>query len=553
MKLTPFGKLFIALVALAVLGFVGYKKFGDEIRAWAGASSTKDDGKSPTTGGTKSGTGEVTKDDFNNINSGLTDAPRTGGGDVKGGEAIADKALTRPLKVGINTWAGHAPGIIANGGMKPGSASSLYKKKYGLDVEFVLLEDPTAKLAAFIKGDIDIMWDTVDSYAREASELKERNLKARAIIQEDWSRGGDGIVALKTIKSVEDLKGKKVATTKYTPSHWLLLFLLSQSGLSPQDRAEIERNLVFTDEAPKAAALFKAAKVDAAVTWEPDLSGAVAAREKDAYVLVSTTSATNVIADTLVARQQLLDEAPKSVQSFVAGWFDAIGVMKEDPQGTNQIIADSLKLTPDDVSGMLSGLKLTPFADNALFFGLTGPKAYFDSLFNGAFVIWRKKGVVNTVVDAPDWKDQRFVASLAQTYAGQKVEESFAFKDKPTVKDRAIVNKSLSIHFTTGSPEIMPGSYFTLDSLGETMLSFGNTYLDVEGNTDARGNEAANKTLSQKRAEAVKEYLIKNFNIEPKRFITVGKGSSNPVAANETEDGRALNRRTDIKVVLNAQ
>lgn len=555
MKLTPFGKLFIALVALGVIGFIGWKKYGDEVRAWSGAGP-KQTGAGGTgaagTGGT--GTGQdVTKDDFSNINAGLTDAPKQGGMDVKGGEAVPDKSLNRPLRVGINTWAGHAPGIVANGGLKPGSAASLYKKKYGLDVEFVLLEDPSAKLAAFIKGDIDIMWDTVDSWAREASELKEKGLKARAILQEDWSRGGDGIVSLKTIKSVEDLKGKRIATTRYTPSHWLLLFLLSQSGLSPQDRNEIEKNLVWADEAPKAAAMFKAGKVDAAVTWEPDLSGAVAARENDAHVLVSTTAATNVIADTLVARQQLLDEAPKSVASFVAGWFDAISVMKEDPQGTNQIVADALKLTPDDVSGMLSGLKLTPYADNALFFGLAGPKPYFDSLFNGAFVIWRKKGVVNTVVDAPDFKDARFVAALASQYATQKVEESFAFKDKPKLNDRAIVNKSLSIHFTTGSDEIMPGSYFTLDSLGETMLAFGNTYLQVEGNTDSRGSETVNKTLSQKRADSVKAYLVQNFKIDEKRFVTVGKGSANPVAANTTEDGRALNRRTDIKVVLNAQ
>src|SRR5205814_8998793 len=128
-------------------------------------------------------------------------------------------------------------------------------------------------------------------------------------------------------------------------------------------------------------------------------------------------------------------------------------------------------------------------------------------LFKGAFVIWRKKGVLNKVVDAKDWADSRCVAALGDQYKSQKVEESFAFKDKPTVKDRAIVNKSLSIHFTTGSDEIMPGSYFTLDSLGETMLSFGNTYLDVEGITDSRGNEVANKSLSQKRADAVKAYL----------------------------------------------
>lgn len=545
MKLTPFGKLFIVLVALGVLGFVGYRKYGDQLKTWSGAQTAD--------AGTGSITADISKDDFNHISDGVSDAPRNGGLNVNGGGAVGEAKLNRPLKVGINTWAGHAPGIVANGGLNPGAASSLYKKKYGLDVQFVLLEDPTAKLAAFIKGDIDVMWDTVDSYAREASELKEKGLKARAIIQEDWSRGGDGIVSLKTIKSVEDLKGKRIATTKYTPSHWLLLFLLAQSGLSPQDRGDIEKNLVFADEAPKAAAMFKAGRVDAAVTWEPDLSGAVAARESEAHVLVSTTAATNVIADTLVARQDVIDTAPASLAAFVAGWFDAISVMKEDPQSTNQLIADALKLTPDDVSGMLSGLKLTAYADNALFFGLAGPKSYFDSLFNGAFVIWRKKGVVNTVVDAPDFSDKRFVAALAKDYAGQKVEESFAFKDKPKLTDRAIVNKSLSIHFTTGSDEIMPGSYFTLDSLGETLLAFGNTYLQIEGNTDSRGNEAANKTLSQKRAISVKEYLVKNFNVDPRRFVTIGEGSAKPVADNATEDGRALNRRTDIKVVLNAQ
>ncbi len=550
MKLTPFGKLFIALVALSVIGFVVYTRFGDQIRTWAGAAPKT------ATGGTTAGGQDVTKDDFAGINRDIVDAPRTGGVQVNAnttGAALGTSGLSRPLKVGINTWAGHAPGIVANGGMKGGNANSIYRKKYGLDVEFVLIEDPSAKLAAFIKGDIDLMWDTVDSYAREASELADKGLKAKAVIQEDWSRGGDGIVSLKTIKSVEDLKGKRIATTKFTPSHWLLLFLLSQSGLNQQERADIEKNLVFTDEAPKAAAIFKAGKVDAAVTWEPDLSGAVAARENDAHILVSTTAATNVIADTLVARQQIIDQSPKAIQDFVSGWFDAISAMKEDPDGSNKIVADSLKLTSDDVSGMLSGLKLTPFSDNALFFGLSGPKPYFDSLFNGAFVIWRKKGVISKVVDAPDWKDSRFVAALAPAFKDQKVEESFAFQGKPKVTDRAIVSKSLSIHFTTGSDEIMPGSFFTLDSLGETMLSFGNTYLDVEGNTDARGNEGVNKTLSQKRAESVKNYLIKNFSIEPKRFIAVGKGSANPIAPNDTEDGRALNRRTDIKVVLNAQ
>ena len=108
------------------------------------------------------------------------------------------------------------------------------------------------------------------------------------------------------------------ATTRFTPSHWLLLYLLSQSGLTPADKAQIEKNLVFTAEAPLAAAAFKSKNVDAAVTWEPDLSGAVKARGDEAYILVSTTAATNVIADVLVAQNELVEKSPETIIIFAS-------------------------------------------------------------------------------------------------------------------------------------------------------------------------------------------------------------------------------------------
>src|SRR5207302_8457052 len=98
------------------------------------------------------------------------------------------------------------------------------------------------------------------------------------------------------------------------------------------------------------------------------------------------------------------------------------------------------------------------------------------------------------------------------------------------------------------SDEIMHGSSFTLDSLGDTMTAFGNTYLRVEGNTDTRGSAKLNKTLSEKRAESVKKYLVSHFGIPETRFQTIGEGASKPVASNETEAGRQQNRRTELKV-----
>jgi outer membrane protein OmpA-like peptidoglycan-associated protein len=421
-------------------------------------------------------------------------------------------------------------------------------------VKFVLIEDPAAKLAAFRKGDVDVMWNTVDNWAREASILAETNQRARSILMQDWSRGGDGIVSLSSIKSIEDLKGRRVACTQFTPSHFLLLYLLAQSGLAPEDRNALEKGIIFTQDAPAAAAMFKAAQVDAAVTWEPDLSAAVTARGDDAHILVSTTAASNIIADTLVARQDIIDQAPETLRDFVHGWFEGIEQMKQDPAASYAIVGKALKLDNETVSGMLSGLKLTPYADNAQFYGLTGGKAHYETLFDTAFVIWRKKGLVTRPVEARDWADVRFIGALSTAYAGQVVEEPKMAARAPSAKDRAIVNKQIQIHFTPGSDEIMPGSFFVLDSLGETMTSFGNTYLRIEGNTDSTGSAAANMTLSDRRALAVKTYILKSFpDIQAARFQTIGRGSANPVAENTTEAGRQLNRRTEIKVILAAQ
>jgi NitT/TauT family transport system substrate-binding protein len=538
MKLTPFAKAFIVAVVFAVIGFATWHYKGEAIKQWAGGEKT---------------TGGDPNADFGKLNGAPGDPARGVGSTGVSSTGVGAGRLNRPLVVGINTWAGHSPGIVFNNGMEP-NAASLYKKKFNMDVKFVLLEDPAAKLAAFRSGQVDVMWNTVDNWAREASILAEQNQSAKSIIMQDWSRGGDGIASLSSIKSIEDLKGHKIACTQFTPSHFLLLYLLSQSGLTPEDRAGVEKNIIFTTDAPSAAAAFKAKQVDAAVTWEPDLSGAVTARGDEAHVLVSTQAATNIIADTLCARQDVINQAPETIRDFVHGWLDGIEMIKNDPNASYEIVAKALKLDTDTVSGMLSGLKLTPYADNAQFYGLNGTKAHYETLFDTAFVIWRKKGLVTKSVDAKEWEDARFLQALAASYPSQKVEEAPVVAKAPSEKDIPILHQQIQIQFTPGSDEIMPGSYLLLDKLGETMTSFGSTILRIEGNTDNTGSSTGNMTLSERRAQSVKNYIVKNFsNIPPTRFQTIGRGAGNPIAENSTEAGRQQNRRTDIKVILATQ
>ena len=223
------------------------------------------------------------------------------------------------------------PGIVFNNGMEPEPTRRATSSKYGMDVKFVLLEDPAAKLAAFRKGDVDIMWNTVDNWAREASILAEKNQKAKSIIMQDWSRGGDGIVSLASINSIEELKGTGSPARSSRRRTSCCSICCRSRGSPPRTALRWRRASSSRRTRRPPRPMFKAKQVDAAVTWEPDLSGAVTARGDEAHVLVSTTAATNIIADTLCARQDLIDQAPETVRDFVHGWFDGIDMMKNDP------------------------------------------------------------------------------------------------------------------------------------------------------------------------------------------------------------------------------
>src|SRR5512142_3024956 len=189
MRLTPFAKLFITVVVVAVLGYAFWHYKGADVSKWAVGEKPAATQSADLPG----------VNDFDALKNAPSDPERGAGSTGVTATSLATGGkLNRTLVVGINTWAGHAPGVVFNNGMEP-SAASLYKKKFGLDVKFVLLEDPAAKLAAFRKGDVDIMWNTVDNWAREASVLEEQGMKARSVILQDWSRGGDGIVSLSSI------------------------------------------------------------------------------------------------------------------------------------------------------------------------------------------------------------------------------------------------------------------------------------------------------------------------------------------------------------------
>jgi OOP family OmpA-OmpF porin len=103
------------------------------------------------------------------------------------------------------------------------------------------------------------------------------------------------------------------------------------------------------------------------------------------------------------------------------------------------------------------------------------------------------------------------------------------------------------IRFESGRANIDPDSAGLLDRLIETALRCPTSTIEIAGHTDSDGEDAANQALSEKRAQAVVDYLVK-AGLPAARFTAVGYGSTQPVADNESDEGKAQNRRIEFLV-----
>jgi len=104
------------------------------------------------------------------------------------------------------------------------------------------------------------------------------------------------------------------------------------------------------------------------------------------------------------------------------------------------------------------------------------------------------------------------------------------------------------VHFDTNRATIKKGSYKSLNDLAEFMLIKKILKIELAGHTDSEGDADKNLDLSQRRAEAVRNYLIQK-GVPGNRLTAVGYGETQPVASNSSEKGKSLNRRTEVRII----
>lgn len=109
-----------------------------------------------------------------------------------------------------------------------------------------------------------------------------------------------------------------------------------------------------------------------------------------------------------------------------------------------------------------------------------------------------------------------------------------------------------TVNFDFNSAALTPTSMSNLDKLANVMLQYPDTNINVYGHTDSKGSDEYNLGLSQKRASSVIDYLVSK-GIARTRLNALGMGEKDPIASNDTEEGRAKNRRVEFAITANEE
>ena len=246
---------------------------------------------------------------------------------------------------GSTIWIGYTPLYIA---LEKG-----FFQEGGLKLDYKDFSSGNDVNAAFGAGRIDGQANVTSEIVTMAA----RGIDCRIIMAADNSLGGDGILARNSITDIKDFKGKQIAAEDGSVSHFFLLQVLKEAGLSRNDVKVIN----VTPDA--AAAAYQAGKTDIAVTYSPFLQKANAA-QKDGRIIYDTSKMPTAIVDVYLFNNKFLEANPEAPKAFVQGILKALKFLETNKDEALAIAGKRLQLKPQEVEEQLKGVRLIDLPTN---------------------------------------------------------------------------------------------------------------------------------------------------------------------------------------------
>lgn len=304
----------------------------------------------------------------------------------------AATAQADTVKIAHSTWVGYGPLYIARD-------KGIFKKN-GVDVDLIVMEDPKERFPTLMADKIQMIASTVDTallYLKKPNDFQ-------YVVAIDDSNGGDGVVALKDIKTIGDLKGKKVAVNEGSVSEFYLNVLLAKAGLKESDLNTV--NMTAAD----AGSAFVAKRVDAAVTWEPWLTKG---KSTDfGHLLVDSSTTPGLITDVIIVKTAWANSHQKDVAAIVKSWNEAVGYYRANPDESINIMAKGVGgwlKDPKEFKSTLTGIKFYGADDNKAFFGTKAKPGPLATTVKEAIDVWSSRGKLQVKVTPADLINYSYV------------------------------------------------------------------------------------------------------------------------------------------------
>ena len=262
------------------------------------------------------------------------------GGCSKPGPSASDV----PVRIGYSAWPGWFP-------WKVSEEKGLFTAA-GVPVRLTWFDGYLDSINALNAGQLDCnsqtLGDTLSSVAAGAD--------LQVVLTNDISSGNDQIIAAPGIRSVADLKGKKVAAEQGTVDHYLLLLGLKKARIS-------EKDITFVPlETGAAAAAFVAGKVDAVGVFAPFTTQAL--KRPGSTTLFSSKDFPGAISDHLVCNREFVAKHPEKVQQIVNAWFATLRQIKAEPGPSLAILAKRAGVNETDYKAYDAGTTIYSLEKN---------------------------------------------------------------------------------------------------------------------------------------------------------------------------------------------
>ncbi|MEG4574792.1 ABC transporter substrate-binding protein [Microcoleus sp. N3A4] len=266
------------------------------------------------------------------------------------------KVKRPPLKVSCVPFVGYIPAIIAR--------EKGFFKAQGIDVELSYADYSKLQQADFIAG----KYDGIGLALGNLIILSATNPDIQAVMVVDESTGADVVVAQSEIKTIFNLKGKKLGANLGSFSEVFVTEMLKTSKLTSDDV-----RLVKVDALEVPQRLQNNA-IQAGHTWEPYLSEAL---KLGAKILFTSKQTPGLILDVVAFRGEVIRDRPEDIRAFVRGWLQALSYWEANIPEGNAIASKALNIPSNTLS--FEGIDLTDFAENQKFFQSNSPNYIYKT------------------------------------------------------------------------------------------------------------------------------------------------------------------------------